>query len=97
MSTKQVFAVVAYILAICVPAGAMAIRFGFDTDVDLSNSHTAVEQLLSISGAVISGFVLSIFAGRLLIKESESMLQVVGRLLSELLEHDSAGHRTRTT
>lgn len=90
MTTKKVWAVVLYLAAIVVPAGAIAARFGFNTDVDLSSSGAALDQAISVGAALIVGVVVGLFASRLLARDADSMVGFIYRLGSGPQRHRKA-------
>ena len=65
MSKKQLWAAVVYIVAIAVPAAALAARFGFETEIDLSSSASSLQQLLSIGAALVAAVAISLLGSRL--------------------------------
>lgn len=73
MTKKQIFAVVMYMAAVIGPAAALIARFGLQTNIDVTNSADALEQLLGLGGALAAGFVVSVGASRLVSAETENL------------------------
>lgn len=83
MTNKQMWAVVIYLGAILVPAGAIAARFGFETNVATENTGAAVTQILSIGGALVCGVVASVWGGKMLGSEADSLMSLTRRIFIE--------------
>jgi hypothetical protein len=96
MSTKQLVAVVLYLAAILVPTGLVAARYGFNALVDRSGSGVAVDQILTISVAVILGAVTGMAAGRLLKSESDGLLAVLRWLSNDMEDTRRDERRARS-
>lgn len=95
MNIKRLLAVLIYLGAILVPTAALLLRFGLDTDVDLTSSHAATEQLLSVGGAVAAGFLIAIVAGRLLTSDTDNALAVVSEVLKDMQSSSRGSMKTR--
>lgn len=81
MRTQQLWAVVIYLGAILIPAGAMAARFGFETNIVTENSAAALTQILSMGGALVAGVVASVLAGKFLDSETETLMFFTRRVV----------------
>lgn len=90
MKMRKLLAVLIYLGAVVVPTAALLLRFGLNTDIDLTGSPVATEQLLSLGGAVVAGFLIAIFAGRLMSSDGGNALSLVSEVLKDM-HPDSRG------
>lgn len=93
MNKKQLGAVVIYIFAIALPTVALGARYGFETNVNLTNSPEALQQLLAMAAGIACGVVISLFGSRLLGSENENLLGYALRILRQMGQQNAATQR----
>ena len=89
MNKKHVWAVALYLVAIVLPTGAVAARYGFSAPVALGDSSAALEQVFTMVGALTSGMLLALFAGRLLSDESENLMSFALKTIEQISRRDA--------
>lgn len=89
MNKKSILAVALNLLAIVVPVSILAYRFGLSASVNISDSAVALTQIGWMASALVSGFLTSVVAGRLIASEENPLQKFAVRLINEIRQNNS--------